>query len=137
MALFWILSLINGGLIWNQEFKQYLKEEKPQKKVAKRSDRELLEEILDVSSSIYYEPKQKYYERRLPMPIINYGIEALKLTQPILAGLKKLNINFVNELVSLSENDLIAKNVSTNIIHYIKEVLTEHGLHLGMAVPVG
>ena len=116
---------------------EVLKAEQPQEQVAKRSDRELLEEILDLLRTIYYEPKPKYYERRLPMPIINQGIDALKLIQPIRAGLKKLNINVVNELVSMSENDLIAKNVSIDIIHYIKEMLTEHGLHLGMAVPVG
>lgn len=117
------------------KIKAVLKEDKQQERVVKRSDRELLEEILGITRSLSYGRGLKGYQ---PMPIIDQDIDKLKLSPQILAILqRKLSIDFVNELVNWTENDLINKGVSLDIINQIKEVLTEHGLHLGMKVPVG
>lgn len=103
---------------------EILKEEKQQKRITQRSDRELLEEILSLSRSMYSERGSIY----------NQDIDLLRLTSQTKDILKLLGIENIYAILSYTENDLIKKGINKTKINEIKEALLKYGLHLGMAV---
>jgi DNA-directed RNA polymerase alpha subunit len=100
-----------------------LKKEEQQQRVVMRSDRDLLEEILSLTRAIRYDS----------IPIVHYTIDRLKLTERVRDRLWKGHILTIGDLVQLTENDLLKSyGLSIKSINEIKELLLEHGLHLGM-----
>jgi hypothetical protein len=100
-----------------------LKEEEQQQRVVMRSDRELLEELLDITRAINLNRS----------PIVYSSIEILGFTASVCDRLCKGNIRTIRDLIQLTENDLLASYaLNRKAINGIKETLMELGLHLGM-----
>jgi hypothetical protein len=99
-----------------------LKEEDQQQRVVMRSDRDLLEEILNLTRLMHFSTT-----------IIYSPMDILELTASVRHRLRAGNIFLVRDLVQLTEDDLLKSYaLSIKSINKIKEVLMEYGLHLGM-----
>ena len=88
-----------------------------------RSERDLIEEILSLTRAIHYNSKAGIYD----------SIDRLNLTKNVRDILATGNILSVGDLVQLTEVDLLKSYaISRKYLYEIKEVLMEHGFHLGM-----
>ncbi|MBU4233973.1 MAG: TIR domain-containing protein [Desulfobacterales bacterium] len=102
-----------------------LKDEDHQQRVVMRSERDLLEEILNLTRAIRYVRKLSIYD----------PIDLLKLTPSVHNRLRAGHIVFVEDLTQLTEDNLMKSYaLSMESIYEIKEVLHNHGLTLGMKV---
>jgi hypothetical protein len=100
-----------------------LKEEEQQQRVVMRSDRDLLEELLSLTRAIHYDSKASVYD----------SIDILNLTKSVRDRLCAGNMLTIGDLVQFTEADLLKSyGLNRKSLNEIKEVLMEHGFHLGM-----
>ncbi|MCW9014216.1 MAG: TIR domain-containing protein [Gammaproteobacteria bacterium] len=92
-----------------------------------RSEKEMIEEILDIVRSKHYG-----YENKVD-PVLIKPIDDTQLNMNIINNLKDENIYYIGDLIQRTEQELLAcPAINNNNLKEINEVLRKHGLTLGM-----
>lgn len=109
---------------------EVMKEDKDEDRGELRNDREILEEILDLTRAI-----NTKFLYRLPMDwLLCRPVSDLNLPDSIMYILKNAEIHSIGDLVSFTEDQLLMiKNSNKRLIYKIKEELSALGLSLGMS----
>lgn len=116
-----------------------LSAEYPEHETGARSDRAIIEEILELTRASYYETNRQNSSEI--DPIFLDSVEKLSLAPGTLEPLKSSEILLVGDLVHRTEIDLLVlQNFGKRNLTEIKDVLATRGLSLGMRIdgwPVG
>lgn len=109
-----------------------LKEQQQENRIVLRTDRDVLEEILERVRTITLEERHNEY------PALGVGfntVDTLGLKANTTNKLKALHILYIVELIQKTEQELLMMNISRKSLYEIKEALACLGLRLGIRVP--
>lgn len=113
-----------------QKVKTILEDPKNTEEHEMRSDREILEEILELTRSDFYEEKHKRFEEI--DPILLRPIDDLEMTVRTTNCLKAEQVYYIGDLVQKTEIELIkSPNLGMKGVVEVKDILASHGLTLG------
>lgn len=94
----------------------------------RRSDRELLEELLLLARQNYFEIHSSRHD-----PVLASSVENLELNNRIIKSLKLCRITSIRDLAQRTETELLqAPGIDNDAVNQIKEVLASRGLTLGI-----
>lgn len=114
-----------------QRVNEVLEADSPEQGVELRTDREILEEILELSRASYYGSSS--HPALVFDPILLRPIDDLDLTSETTNLLKAENIYHIGDLIQWSESDLLrVRELGKGVLIEIKDVLARRGLTLGM-----
>lgn len=109
-----------------------LEEDEQQGEATLRSDRDLLEEVLNLTRKNYYEStsSRRYF---IPDRIFTHPLDDLEFSVRTFNCLKADNIFYIGDLIQKTEVDLLKiPNMTEKCLIEIKEILATEGLSLGM-----
>ena len=116
-----------------ENIKKILSKNQSNNEQEQRSDRELIEEILDLNRSMFYGSKISFQSSESVDPILVRRFEDLEFTSRLSKKLRAAGIVFIGDLIQLNEMKLLVENdISENELMEIKDVLAQQALSLGM-----
>ena len=102
----------------------------PEQELELRTDRDILEEILDINRAGFYGPKDFEID-----PILLRPIEELEFTTPTQNSLKNEGFNLIGELVQKNDITLLKlPNFGKKNLTEVKDLLASRGLSLGLVL---
>lgn len=118
---------------FSQQVSEVLKADTPDQELELRTDREILEEILEISRASFYGSSR---DARLVIdPILLKPIDGLEFTVRTVNILKAENIYVIGDLIQRTEIELLkVPGLGKAILVEIKDVLANMGLALGMQI---
>lgn len=103
----------------------------PEQEKEMRTDRELLEEILELSRARFYGPGP--HKGLVIDPILLRPVDDLELTVRSADILRAEGVYYIGDLIQMDENDLLRMpNMGKKALREIKEMLASHKLCLGI-----